>query len=147
MKSVRSQLRAGRVLDARPEEVWRIIAGGDRVERWFPWVGRTELLDAREGGARIIHMRDGTSFLEYVTLNDARTHTYQYYAPAPPLPARHVLGTKRLVATGDHTELIWSVTFDPAPDAPPDLLDTLQRLYSAALEAIDALAARAPDRE
>jgi len=136
---MREKLTVTRTLASPPQAVWQVISAGTRVERWFEWVAETVLKDAAEGGLRIIRMKDGTSFDEYITLNDARTWTYQYYAADPPLPVKHVLGTQRIEATASRAVLSWSVTFDRTAGAPADIVATLRDLYAGALARIDEL--------
>src|SRR5882724_4533664 len=85
-EAMRESVKATKVLTAPMDAVWQLISDGDRVERWFEWVDETILNDGREGGSRVIRMKDGSCFDEHITLNNARTLTYQYYAPDPPLP-------------------------------------------------------------
>lgn len=121
--------------------IWAVISAGDRVERWFDWVGETVVQSALENGLRIIKMKDGTSFAEFITVNDAASRTYQYYAPAPPLPMGHVIGTMRLVAErGGGATLSWSVSFERTRAAPSDFSAILRALYTGALARIDAVA-------
>jgi uncharacterized protein YndB with AHSA1/START domain len=135
---MRESVKVVKTLKAPPGSVWRLISDGDRVERWFEWVAETALNDAREGGSRVIRMKDGSHFDEYITLNDARTLTYQYYAPDPPLPIKHVIGTKRIETSADGGAVLsWFVTFDLTPSAPHDMLKTLRELYEGAMEKIE----------
>ncbi|MES1173166.1 MAG: SRPBCC family protein [Myxococcales bacterium] len=130
-----------RRLDASGDAVWTLISNGGEVERWFSWVAQTVLVDAGEGGLRVIRMRDGTSFDEYITVNDEGTRTYQYYAPDPPLLAKHVIGTQRVeTSSSGGTFLVWSVTFDLTFGAPNDFTQTMRALYEGASSQIDALA-------
>ena len=138
---MRQQLTISKTLTSPADAVWRVISDGTRVERWFEWVERTALKDAAEGGVRTICMKDGTSFEEYITLNDSRTRTYQYYAPDPPLPVKHVIGTKRLeIAPTGEAVLTWFVTMDVTPAAPPDIVTMMSDLYRNAANKIDELA-------
>jgi len=137
---MRAYVSVKRPLKGSAAAVWQLVSSGREVERWFPWVAETVLGDAREGGSRVIRMHDGSSFDEYITLNDERTRTYQYYAPDPPLAAKHVIGTQRIEGTADGECVTWSVTFDLAPGAPQNLTQTLRELYEGALQRIDALA-------
>jgi len=127
-------------LAAEPAAVWRLLADGGRVERWFPWVAATIVDDPREGGLRRIELEDG-AFDEHITLNDEATRTYQYYAAEPPLPFRHVIGTIRIGRHADGAVSIgWYVSFEVTPETPPDFIATLRGLYAQALERIDAVA-------
>lgn len=138
--SRRAQLSVSQELSAEPSVTWRLLSSGTQVERWFPWVAATRVVDAAEGGLRRIELKDGSIFEEFITLNDARTMTYQYYAPAPPLPIRHVIGTHRVEARPEGgTLLSWSVSFEVMAAAPPDIVTTLQNLYRAALAQIDVV--------
>jgi uncharacterized protein YndB with AHSA1/START domain len=137
----RVHLTASRTLAAPVSAVWAIVSGGAGVERWFEWVARTDLRDGAEGGLRIIHMKDGSRFDEHITLNDARTLTYQYYAPRPPLPIHDVIGTKRLEPmAGGGVRLSWFVGFEPAPDAPVDIARQMLARYENALQKIEEVA-------
>lgn len=138
---MREKLSVTKTLTSSGDAVWRVISDGTRVERWFEWVAETVLKDLSEGGVRTIRMKDGTSFEEYITLNDSRTRTYQYYAPDPPLPVKHVIGTKRLETTpSGGAVLSWFVTFDVTAGAPPDIVATMRDLYAGAMTKIDELA-------
>jgi hypothetical protein len=140
----RENLTVTQNLTAAPGALWRLLAGGTNVERWFPWVAATIVDDPAEGGRRRIELKDGSSFDEYIVLNDARSMIYQYYAPAPPLPIQHVIGTHRIEPLpGGGAMLSWYVTFDVMPTAPPDIVATMRELYRAALVQMDAAAARA----
>jgi hypothetical protein len=140
---MRANLQVSRVLEAIPERVWDVISAGDRVERWFEWVAGTDLRDGAEGGLRVIRMNDGTAFDEYVTVNDAASRTYQYYAPEPPLPIRHVIGTKRLRSDVlGRAILEWSVSFDVMDGASDDIVQQMRELYLEALKKIDVAADR-----
>jgi uncharacterized protein YndB with AHSA1/START domain len=140
----REKLTVTQNLTASPGALWRLLARGTHVERWFPWVAATIVDDPAEGGRRRIELKDGSSFDEYIVLNDARSMTYQYYAPTPPLPIQHVIGTHRLEPLpGGGATLSWYVTFDVTPAAPPDIVATMRELYRAALVQMDAAAAQA----
>jgi uncharacterized protein YndB with AHSA1/START domain len=137
----RATLTVTQSLTAAPAAVWSLLAEGTRVERWFPWVAQTIVDDPAQGGARRIVLEDGSSFHEYIVLNDARSLTYQYYAPAPPLPIGHVIGTQRIeLEPGGHAALSWYVTFDVLPAAPPNIVETMAELYRGALLRIDGAA-------
>ena len=139
----RAKLTVTQNLTAAPGALWRLLAAGPNVERWFPWVAATIVDDPAEGGLRRIELKDGSSFDEYIVLNDARSMTYQYYAPAPPLPIQHVIGTHRIDALPSGGAVFsWYVTFDVMPAAPPDIVATMRELYRAALVQIDAAAGR-----
>lgn len=130
---------------ASPDAVWRLLSEGTRVERWFPWVAATVVEDPAEGGRRRIELEDGSSFDEYVVINDASRMTYQYYAQRPPLPIQHVIGTHRIERGVDGaTTITWSVSFDVLPAAPQDIVKTMRELYLAALARIDAAARSEP---
>jgi len=138
---MRAQLSISKTLTSPADAVWRVISDGTRVERWFEFVEQTVLKNADEGGVRTIHMKDGSSFEEYISLNDSRTRTYQYYAPDPPLPVKHVIGTKRLeVSPTGETVLTWFVTLDVTPAAPANILTMMGDLYRNAANKIDELA-------
>ena len=140
-RSKRRWLRVSRPLTASPDRVWRLISAGNQVERWFEWVAETLVSDPAEGGMRVIRMKDGSTFDEYITLNDAHTRTYQYYAPQPPLALEHVIGTKRIESAPDGTHrLTWSVTFELSAGAHDDFTRTMRDLYEAALAKIDECA-------
>jgi len=135
---MRESVKVTQVLAAPKSAVWQLIAGGSGVERWFEFVAETVLNDGREGGSRVIRMKDGSCFDEYITVNDAGTLTYQYYAPDPPLPVKHVIGTKRIETLADRRAVLtWFVTFDLTPGAPHDILKTMRDLYQGALAKID----------
>lgn len=131
-----------KLLDAPLDRVWQVISDGDRVERWFEWVEETVLEQPNEGGYRLIRMKDGSSFDEYITLNHRPTLTYQYFAPAPPLPVRDVLGTNRFEAIdgGSQTRMTWVVSFQRAEGAPDDLTEMMTGLYTEAMNVIERLA-------
>ena len=138
---MRQKVTVTKTLTSSADAVWRVISDGTRVERWFEWVAETEVQDPGEGGIRIIRMKDGTSFEEFITLNDARTRTYQYYAPDPPLPVKDVIGTKRFdIGPKNEVVLTWFVTMDVTAGAPPDIVSTMRDLYAAAMTKIDDLA-------
>ena len=140
-RAPRHGVSVGRRLTAPAESAWRLISAGSHVERWFEWVAETLVSDAAEGGLRVIRMKDGSSFDEYITINDTPTRTYQYYAPRPPLALKHVIGTQRIESFPDGSNgLTWSVTFEPSLDAPDDLTRTMRELYEAALAKIDECA-------
>ena len=140
----RAKLTVTQALTADPAAAWRLLAQGTQVERWFPWVAATLVDDPSEGGVRHIELKDGSIFDEFITLNDARTMTYQYYAPTPPLPIQHVIGTHRIEPlAGGGAVLSWYVTFEVMPAAPPDIVATMRELYRAALVLIDAAATKA----
>jgi len=142
--SAREHVTVSLMLMAPVDAVWSLIAGGDRVERWFEWVEETIVRDPAEGGLRVIRMKDGTAFDEYITLNDLRSHTYQYYAPNPPLPIQHVIGTKRIeLGVGGCPTLTWFVSFVRESSAPPGIAANMRTLYAAALARIDEIALRA----
>src|SRR4051812_15770839 len=125
----REKLTVTQNLTAAPGALWRLLAAGTNVERWFPFVAATIVDDPGEGGRRRIELMDGSSFDEYIVLNDARSMTYQYYAPAPPLPIQHVIGTHRIEPLqGGGAALSWYVTFDVLPAAPPDIVATMHEL-------------------
>jgi uncharacterized protein YndB with AHSA1/START domain len=136
---VRKSIKVEHALAASAQAVWKLISEGAAVERWFEWVAETQLNDAGEGGMRVIRMKDGTAFDEYITLNDARSSTYQYYAPDPPLPIKHVIGTKR-IERGATPKLVWFVTFELTVSAPHDIVLRMTELYQHALQRIDELA-------
>lgn len=142
----RATLTVTRSLTAAPSAVWCLLTEGTRVERWFPWVAQTIVLDPATGGARRIVLEDGSSFDEYIVLNDARSLIYQYYAPAPPLPIGHVIGTQRIeLEPGGQPALSWYVTFDVLPAAPPNIVETMAELYRGALLRIDTASGGAED--
>jgi hypothetical protein len=139
----REKLTVTQNLTAAPGALWRLLAAGTNVERWFPWVAATVVDNPSEGGMRRIELKDGSSFDEYIVLNDARSMIYQYYAPAPPLPIQHVIGTHRIEPLpGGGAAVSWHVTFEVMPVAPPDIVATMRELYRAALVQMDAAALR-----
>lgn len=137
----RERLIVTQALTAAPGDVWRLLTAGTRVEQWFPWVAATIVDSPAEGGSRRIQLQDGTSFLEYILLNDAPRLTYQYYAPAPPLPIQHVIGTQRIeLEPAGAPALSWFVTFDVLPTAPADIVSRMRELYQGALIKLDTAA-------
>jgi Polyketide cyclase / dehydrase and lipid transport len=140
----RERLTVTENLTAAPSALWCLLTTGTHVERWFPWVAATIVDDPCEGGLRRIELKDGSSFDEYIVLNDARSMTYQYYAPAPPLPIQHVIGTHRITPLPDGgAAFSWQVSFDVMPAAPPDIVAKMRELYRTALAQMAAAASPA----
>jgi uncharacterized protein YndB with AHSA1/START domain len=138
---MRDHLTVEKTLPVPAEALWDVIASGERVERWFEWVAETIVKDAAEGGSRLIRMRDGNTFEEWVTINDRARFVYQYFVPRPPLPVRDVIGTMRLDHAGEsRARVIWSVSLERVAGAPDDLLPSMRALYVAALDRIESAA-------
>jgi uncharacterized protein YndB with AHSA1/START domain len=136
---MRRHLLVSDILPVPRARLWEVLSAGDRVERWFPFVHETVVHDAGEGGRRSIHMLDGASFEEYITVNDGALWVYQYYAPAPPLPFRHVIGTNRLAPVVGGTLISWSVSYEPLDPSDGAFARDLPARYSAALRLLGAL--------
>jgi hypothetical protein len=112
------KIRRSTIIDAPPDEVWRILRdfGGD--ERWHPLVVMSTMEEHVPadcvGAIRRLRLRDGSELREQLLAMSDRDMSFSYCLIDTPIPLFFYLAHVRLkpVTDGDRTFWEWQSTFE-----------------------------------
>jgi hypothetical protein len=135
MQPCRAQ--ANRAIAAPADLLWSTISRMTGMEDWYPGlIARSEVDAELDQPTRFCVMRDGGELHERILLRDTATRTFVYAIDAHPLPARDVVGTIRIDATGDGSHVTWDAQFTTDPQTADQLTAMISDMYRAGLDSL-----------
>lgn len=121
-------------INARPEEVWAVLADLTSTRDWLPGVVSASL----DGTTRICVMADGTQIHEQISDRSEEQRSYRFRHLLTPLPVRDLNG--RFTVSGGAqggAVVTLDVDFDPAdPAAAAELSAMIDGAFGQSLESL-----------
>lgn len=138
------------VINAAPDEVWRIVRDFNGLPNWAPFVAHSRI----EGGlspdtvgcVRHFELRQGGAIREQLLALSDYDYTCVYSILESPMGVDHYVATLQLkpVTDGNRSFVEWSAEFECAPERQAELREQIGRqVFLAALRSLQSIFGRA----
>lgn len=123
------------MIDALPEDVWRVAGDPARIGEWLPALSGASL----DGAERTCTTADGGIIRErIIEHSDAQRH-YTYEIVEASLSVSSYRSTLAVDGHGEHSHVTWTAEFEPAdPAIEEEVAAALDELYRDGLESLQA---------
>lgn len=109
-----------------PDALWRLVSDFGRVG-WIPG-GEAALTEGK--GPGMVRILGGGTIRERLEVVDQHTRSIVYTIPqGNPLPIKNYRATMTVHPSGDHSELEWQCTFEPAGATEAEATAQVENLY------------------
>lgn len=136
------QARVERIVDHPIGEVWAVVSSFGGLRGWIPGLQVCSLDGVGVGAVRTVTVA-GHTVAERLVAIDAAAHLVSYAVMPPhPFPAEGVVGTIRLTAVGQRTNVAWWCEADRVVGSPDLLVRMIEKLYGSCIAGLDRVLSR-----